>query len=140
MTNSINFEIYLIGRWTLLCEYELHYWLITFCVFQHRRWVQCLWFLRRDVLITQTTFECSNIGGKSSASDFSGGMSWSLKQPLHMFQHRMWVQLVQLGEMLWSFNFEFSNIACEFNNINFFWVKCLKLYYKFILQIVSGLS
>ena len=33
-------------------------------------WVQCLWFLRRDVLITQTTFAYSNIAGESSVSHF----------------------------------------------------------------------
>jgi hypothetical protein len=36
-------------------------------------------FSERDVLITQTTFVCSNIDCESSASDFSEMMSRSLK-------------------------------------------------------------
>ena len=70
------------------------------CMFQYSGWVQCLWFLRKDVLISQMTFACSNIASECSASDFFGGGEGSdQSNNLCMFQHRMWVQCLWfLGE------------------------------------------
>ena len=138
-----SFKKYFIGRCTLLYEYKLYFWSISLKqMFQHRLWVQCLQFVRRDlnVLITQTTFACSNIGCESSAFNFSGGMFWSLKQLLHiprlwvksplitqeecpdhsnnlcMFQHRLWVQcpwFFRRNVLITQTIFVCSNIGCE---------------------------
>ena len=99
----------------------MNFWSISLKqMFQYRLWVQCLWFLRRNVLITQST------SALFQHRLWVQGL-WFLRRDVlitqstsALFQHSVWVQCLWfLRKMSWSLIFGCPNTDCEFNKNNF---------------------